>query len=324
MAYSNNINLPKARAIALKLVFYEQLPVSVVARKCGVHRATIWRWRQKWQDINRHVSFTNVNRPHRQPGSRFRLDSCKWLIPTLSSRPHSCPHALASTVVERILELRRTLRRCAEVIWHQLGLEGIKVSLSSVKRVLARHHCYDRKKYEKRLYRKNPKRPLATAPGQLVQVDTVHLINLACDSRVYAVTVIDLYTRMAYAKVFAKINQNSTVTAVLAAQSHFGFKFAMVQADNGPEFGKNFQERLEHRSITVRHSRPRRPNDNAHIERFNRTLRYECFGGRYSVWHTRPINQIQCKIEDFLDYYNNYRVHLGLQYRTPVGVLQRW
>ena len=41
MAYSTNPNLPKARATAMRLLVVDQLPVMVVARKCGVHRSTI-------------------------------------------------------------------------------------------------------------------------------------------------------------------------------------------------------------------------------------------------------------------------------------------
>ncbi len=47
MAYSINPNLPKARALALQLLIREQLPLQVVANRCGVHRTTIYRWRVK-------------------------------------------------------------------------------------------------------------------------------------------------------------------------------------------------------------------------------------------------------------------------------------
>jgi len=46
MAYSNNPNLPKARAIAMKLLIAEVLPSAVVANKCGVHCSTVWRLKQ--------------------------------------------------------------------------------------------------------------------------------------------------------------------------------------------------------------------------------------------------------------------------------------
>lgn len=36
MAYSTNSNLPKARAIALRMLIIEQLPLFVVANRCGV------------------------------------------------------------------------------------------------------------------------------------------------------------------------------------------------------------------------------------------------------------------------------------------------
>ena len=46
---------------------------------------------------------------------------------------------------------------------------------------------------EKRKYRWNEKRPLPTAPGELVQIDTVHYVNPLDRSKIYIYTVIDLY-----------------------------------------------------------------------------------------------------------------------------------
>lgn len=44
MAYSNNPNLPKTRAIAMRMLIEQSLPLQTVANKCGVHRSTVWRW----------------------------------------------------------------------------------------------------------------------------------------------------------------------------------------------------------------------------------------------------------------------------------------
>ena len=65
MAYSTNPNLPKARAIAMKLLIAEALPLQVVANRCGIHRSTVWRWKQKWLELNKDVQFDNPNRPTR-------------------------------------------------------------------------------------------------------------------------------------------------------------------------------------------------------------------------------------------------------------------
>jgi hypothetical protein len=40
MAYSVNPNLPKARAIALKMLLLDKLPLLVLTKKCGTHRST--------------------------------------------------------------------------------------------------------------------------------------------------------------------------------------------------------------------------------------------------------------------------------------------
>ncbi|QQS18707.1 helix-turn-helix domain-containing protein [Candidatus Saccharibacteria bacterium] len=85
MAYSTNPNLPKARAIAMQLLIREKLPLQVVRNRCGVHRSTVWRWKQKWEALNENVQLTNDNRPTRSAGNVFRQAALKWLVPTISS-----------------------------------------------------------------------------------------------------------------------------------------------------------------------------------------------------------------------------------------------
>ena len=116
MAYSNNPNLPKARAVAMQLLIKEQLPLLVVANKCGVHRSTIYRWKSKWNELNKHVQLTNDNRPNRiqpSPSSTFRLAACIWRIPTLTSRPHTNPTAVSEELRQLVLTVRAQLKRCA-------------------------------------------------------------------------------------------------------------------------------------------------------------------------------------------------------------------
>jgi putative transposase len=321
MAYSTNPNLPKARAIAMQLLIREQLPLQVVANRCGVSRSTIWRWKRKWDKLNEHVQLTNDNRPTRSPGLAFRFTACSWLVPTLVSRPRTSPKAIATHIVARVLELRHTLKRCAEVIWHHLvHKDNVRISLSSVRRILRRHHCFDGAR-NKRVRPDNPRRPHVTKPGELVQTDTIHYICPLTKRRRYVYTVIDLYSRMAHAEVHTRILPGLAASAILHAQQVFGFPFSIVQADNGPEFGRYFTQRLASHRITVRHSRLGRPNDNAHIERFNRTIQEECLGNKLTYRTTNK--QVQARLTAYLDYYNTKRVHLGIQCLTPAEMLRR-
>ena len=325
MAYSINPNLPKARRQAVLLVVRDRVSVSVVARRFGVNRSTIYRWLKRWQEINAHRE-TNW-----QTGLRG-LNYYKFTIPTKSSRPHTSPGALPQTTVQRVMELRHQTKRCAEVVWHYLKLESVEVSLSSVRRILARHHEYDRPKYDNKYYRRNIKRPVVESLGDLVQIDTVHLVDPNNHTKKYVYTVIDLCSRLAYARVNSRLSQVAAIETILTAERYFeaecnvSFKFKVVQADNGPEFGYMFKDRLEAHGTKIRHSRPHRSNDNAHIERFNRTLRQECIGHYMSS--DRTLGYIQTKLDDWLSFYNHHRPHLSLRCQTPAefatNVLQRW
>lgn len=320
MAYSNNPNLPQARAIAMRLLIAEGLPSAVVANKCGVSRSTVWRWKQKWLDLNKNVQFDNPNRPGRIFSMKNKLLACKWRIVTLSPAPHRSPNAICDQVISRILELRVALNRCAEVIWDHINhIDEIVVSLSSVRRILKRHHCFDGAR-KNRVRPDNPRRPHPTHPGELVQTDTIHYICPTTYKRRYVYTVIDLYSRMAYAEVHSRILPGLAARVVANAERMMSFKFLMVQADNGPEFGRYFEQRLHQKEIQVRHSRLGRPNDNAHIERFNRTIQEECLGNRIS---SRVANvTLQAKTDQYIEFYNTKRVHLGIQLRKPVEMLQ--
>ena len=259
MAYSTNPYLPKARATALQLLIRQKLPLQVVANRCGVRRSTIWRWKRKWDTLNRHVQLTNHNRPGRtttgaQDASLFRQAALTWRVPTRSSRPHASPRAVAAHIVARVLALRAELKRCAEVVWYHLTRVGdkhgrtVNISLSSVRRILRRHHCFDGAR-KKRVRADNPRRPQVTKPGELVEIDTIHHVDPYSGKRLYYYTVIDLYSRMAHITVATTLRQGLAAQAILAAQEAFGFRFAMVQSDNGPEFSRYFEQILQKHGI---------------------------------------------------------------------------
>ncbi len=100
----------------MRLLIAEGLPSATVANKGSLHRSTIWRWKQKWDEINKNVQFTNPYRPSRAVSLKNKLLACAWRIATVSSRPHTCSHAIGDTIIRRIMEVRHTLRRCAEVV----------------------------------------------------------------------------------------------------------------------------------------------------------------------------------------------------------------
>lgn len=272
MSYSNNPLLPKARADAVRLVVEDRLPIAIAARKSGIHRTTLWRWLRTWRELNQNIQLTNDNRPSRgasaQTASQWRLSACTWRIPTKSSRPQGCSHAASEAVVDRIRYYRRKYGRCAVIVHAYCAREGAVVSLSTVRRVLNRLGLLAKRKW-KRGWRQPVPRPAATEPGELVQTDTVHLYDYATKQRTYLYNLVDVHSRWSYSEHHMVLSQKLAAEVIRRGEAYAGFHFKTVQADNGPEYGRDFEERLRIRNTTVRHSRVRRPNDNAHIERFN-------------------------------------------------------
>ena len=315
MAYYRGKDIEKSRGNAMQEVILEKRSIAQVARRFGKNRSTIYRWMKKWK-MQQNVLLENPGRPSRSLGKVFRWQSVKWNIPTLSSAPKTHPNALNADIISAILRVRQRKYECAEIIHYKLAKEGINVSLSSIKRVIKRNELWRKK----RRYRWNEKRPLPTAPGELIQTDTVHYVNPLNHSKMYIYTVIDLYTRMAYAKISPNLSEKGAAETIFEAQKFMSFPFKMVQSDNGAEFQNHFQGRLNSKGIKTRHSRVRHPNDDAHIERFNRTLRKECIG-QYNP--NKNINFIDHKLNRFIRYYNYDRIHLGIGLKTPYEVLQR-
>lgn len=292
MPYTTNPHIAKVRRDAVNLVKYRQWPMRKVAVRFGVMPSTISRW---------------CNLPF----------ATGWHeLPTRSSRPKTSPNALKREIVEAIIKKRIGRRRCGQVIYHELKRDGVNVSLPSVHRTLDRCQLLKKRSPWKRPHDATP-RPEITHTGALLQADTIHII--APDgSRIYVYTLIDLYSRWAYAEVAERISANASVGFIRRAQKNAPFRFEMTQTDHGPEFSTWFTHACWRMGMKHRHSRVRQSNDNAHVERFNRTIQEECLD---HIAHT--FVAFKKALSVYLKYYNTERLHMGINYQTPLEVLRR-
>lgn len=292
MSYTTNPGIERVRREAV-LLLESGWSVREVARHFGYTHSAVVKWAAKMRVLNHNMQ----------------------TIPTSSSRPHHHPAQLSREVIERILTLRQERSQCAEILHWKLNQEGISVSLSSVKRVLRRAGISKYSRWKK--WHTYPERPLAEKPGILVEIDTIH--DGPHDDRLYLYTALDVCARWGYAEPFQAISAGRSVRFVRSAQSVSPFPFQTMQSDNGPEFTKHFTNQLGLLGIAHRHSRVRKPNDNAHLERFNRTIQDECISRV-----PRNLSVYRRAISEWLHYYNTERPHMGLQMQTPTEVLKRF
>lgn len=289
MPYTSNPFIHRARGQAV-LAVRRGASVLTTARQFGVHRTTLHAWlRRAPRDL-------------------------RGGIPTKSSRPHA-PRGISQGIVVAIIAERSRHGRCAEVVHAMLRRRGIQVGRSTVYRTLKRQGLvHEPSKWKKRL--SYPVRPVADAPGKLIEMDTVHFVHPLTKVRTYCYTLIDVHSRWSYVEYHERISQRIALGVVLRAQARAPFAFATVQTDHGPEFGRWLTSQLHAKGTAHRHSRVRKPNDNAHIERFNRTIQDECLGRYIPSGESQP--SVQARLTAYLDYYNNHRLHLGLGLATPM------
>ncbi|OGG49319.1 hypothetical protein A2678_00070 [Candidatus Kaiserbacteria bacterium RIFCSPHIGHO2_01_FULL_53_31] len=279
--------MPRIRRDAARL-FKKGWSARKISRHLGFHHTAVMKWVRKakiWGD-----------RP----------------LLTQSSKPKRHPKQLSDELVWKIFHTRLKSKRSSEVIHQILKEEGVVVSLSSVKRILDRLGLLKKRSPYKR-YHPHVDRPLPERPGSLVQLDTIHTMT-GPKSRIYTFTLIDICSRWTYAKSYARMNAATAVRFAEEAQREAPFHFAMLQSDHGPEFGKWFVERIKKNH---RYSRIGKPNDNAHIERFNRTLQEECLDKV-----ERTPDAFNKALETYLRWYNTERHHFGLNLKTPAQILK--
>jgi transposase InsO family protein len=98
------------------------------------------------------------------------------------------------------------------------------------------------------------------------------------------------------------------------------FKVERVQTDNGSEFEKYFSNYVNEQQITHYHNYPRSPKSNAFIERFNRTIKEQFVYNNWELLNDKDAFEI--KLKDYINWYNNCKVHKGINFMTPVQYLK--
>jgi putative transposase len=93
-----------------------------------------------------------------------------------------------------------------------------------------------------------------------------------------------------------------------------------IRLDNGPELTADvFVQWAEEQGVELRFIQPGKPNQNALIERFNRSYREEVL----NAYLFNTISEVQQLTEHWVADYNTYRPHESLGHLTPTAFLPR-
>ena len=255
-----------------------------------------------------------------------------------SRRPRHVRKPMTPAAVEdAILELREKYPRWGkDKLVVLLRRRGITVSTSTVGRVLKRlkgrgvlvEPLNIRQARQARKRRRKPRYAIrkphgypVTAPGDLVQVDTLQVRLQGNDHERWQFSARDLISRWDVSQAFLRATSLCASLFLEYMERKFPFPLRAIQIDGGSEFKKHFEEACRAKGIRLFIIPPRTPKLQCFVERANRTHREEFYEvediGSTLAEHNRQLEQWD-------ETYNYIRPHQSLDYQTPAEYYQAW
>lgn len=200
---------------------------------------------------------------------------------------------------------------CRDHIRHQIGWA---LNHKRIRRIYCKLNLNLRVNKRNRIVRAVPQELTApTSIGQVLSIDFMH-DNIRDGRAVRSLNVIDDCNREGLVNEIDFSFPATRVTRILDQLFEWRGVPAVIRSDNGPEFiSKHFASWAEKRGIELWFTQPGNPQQNAYIERFNRTMRYELLNQHLF----ESIEEMQNEATQWLWCYNNNRPHRSLGGKTP-------
>jgi transposase InsO family protein len=147
----------------------------------------------------------------------------------------------------------------------------------------------------------------------------ISYINI-CGTFYYMCSILDGFSRYIVHWEIREAMKESDVEIILQrAREKFPDAKPRIISDNGPQFiAKDFKEFIRIIGMTHVKTSPYYPQSNGKLERYHRTIKGTCI----RVNTPLSLSDAQRLVTDFVDHYNNRRLHSSIGYITPMDKLQ--
>ena len=200
------------------------------------------------------------------------------------------------------------------------NVKGFKWNHKRIYRIYCELSLNMRIKPKKRLKREKPE-PLAVPASHNVSWSMDFMHDQLSDGRsVRLLNVIDDFNREALAIEVDFSLPAIRVVRTLEQIIEWKGKPVSIRCDNGPEYtGNTLIEWAKKQNIILNFIQPGKPQQNAYIERYNRTVRYDWLGQTLFS----SLNALQEYATKWQWFYNHERPNMALGGFTPMQHIQR-
>jgi transposase InsO family protein len=135
----------------------------------------------------------------------------------------------------------------------------------------------------------------------------------------YLCSVLDGYSRfLVHWELRASMTEAEIEIVLQRAREKYPDARPRIISDNGPQFiARDFKEFIRIAGMTHVRTSPYYPQSNGKLERWHKSLKSEC------IRPGTPLSQQDAErlIQQYVDHYNNVRLHSAVGYVTPVDML---
>ncbi|OGY09776.1 MAG: hypothetical protein A3D24_01280 [Candidatus Blackburnbacteria bacterium RIFCSPHIGHO2_02_FULL_39_13] len=267
----------------------------------GLHISTVYRWIKRARTY-RGKLVSNIERKSTKPKT-FR--GCVLSIEQL----------------DKAAVLRKETGWTAEKIVSELNLPICSLTLHRkfTKLGLVRKYgCHKRPRFQNTLHMHLGNTKTIGYLQFDVKYITPQLSGLPYTCFEYA--AIDIFSRYKEAVILNHLDSDGSMSALLEILPKLPFKPVFIQTDNGIEFQGRFHTMCEDMNLKHHLIHKNTPNENALIERSFRTDEEEFFFRLDKA--PEHYDQLRNWFATYLEMYNTYRPHLGINLKTPMKIVQ--
>lgn len=147
----------------------------------------------------------------------------------------------------------------------------------------------------------------------------ISYINI-CGTFYYLCSILDGFSRyIAHWEIRESMTEADVEIILQRAREKFPDAKPRVISDNGPQFiSKDFKEFIRISGMTHVKTSPYYPQSNGKLERYHRTVKGTCIRVKTPL----SLEDARDLVTDFVDHYNNKRLHSAIGYVTPKDKLQ--